>query len=540
MWQQAIAQHQAGNYERAIASFEQALKHKPDDSLAWNNRGIAPYELGRKEEALTKFCEAIANSEQTLKIWLDLSLVSLSLCSASFSLASTKSCVYLNPRLNIVGDKQSAKSLIIMSDIQFWRPVYQLFKPDEPLMREELKDFYVRRENSPVDRLVNLLALEDVAAKFLLAGHRGGGKTTELRRLEQKCAMEHTVVWVDTDTALDKFNIGYAEVVVLIGITIVERLAEIGWKLPRKLEQDLLSSLARVTSQHRETGGGQLELPKVFQELGMLLRVGFQRETTRTLEVKPALSDIIAKVNAIIAAAQAEKPKLLVIVDGLDRKDFPIALEMFSSSLFTDLKCHIVYAIPISLRYAPAFRQPMQSFTNLDLDNIPVFKCDESARPTDHPDKVGRHILADVILKRLTNLGDAYTSLFQPDALELLCEQSGGVIRHLVRLARRACEVALAQRASSIDRSMALAAVQQEHETYAIEDYHFPELEAVHRTGKLTSNIFDAPRQGKVVICDELLHYQLVLGYQDPKQGRWFDIHPILLADLKRWQKAKE
>ena len=107
-----------------------------------------------------------------------------------------------------------------MNDISFWRPVYQLFKPDEPLKKEELRDFYVRREDSPVDSLVNLLAMEDAAAKFLLAGHRGGGKTTELRRLEQKCLADYTVVWVDTDTALDKFNIGYAEVVVLIGITI--------------------------------------------------------------------------------------------------------------------------------------------------------------------------------------------------------------------------------------------------------------------------------------------------------------------------------
>jgi len=51
-------------------------------------------------------------------------------------------------------------------------------------MKEELRDFYVRREDSPVDSLVNLLAMEDAAAKFLLAGHRGGGKTTELRRLD--------------------------------------------------------------------------------------------------------------------------------------------------------------------------------------------------------------------------------------------------------------------------------------------------------------------------------------------------------------------
>jgi len=113
-------------------------------------------------------------------------------------------------------------------------------------------------------------------------------------------------------------------------------------------------------------------------------------------------------------------------------------------------------------------------------------------------------------------------------------------MRGLVRLARKACEVALAEKASHIDSSIARTAVQQEHRTYTIEDYHFPELETVHHTGQLTSNIFDSPRQGKVVICDELLHHQLVLGYQNPKRGRWFDIHPILLADLKRWQKAKE
>ena len=85
-----------------------------------------------------------------------------------------------------------------MSDIKFWKPAYQLFKPDEPLTKDELRDFYVRRDGSPVDGLVNLLAMDDTAAKFLLAGIGTGA--TELRRLEQRCAADYTVVWVDTDT----------------------------------------------------------------------------------------------------------------------------------------------------------------------------------------------------------------------------------------------------------------------------------------------------------------------------------------------------
>ena len=427
-----------------------------------------------------------------------------------------------------------------MSDIKFWRPVYQLFKPDEPLTKQELIDFYVSREDSPVTRLVNLLAMEDGAAKFLLSGHRGGGKTTELRRLEQKCLAEYTVVWVDTDAALDKFNIGYAEVLVLIGVTIVQRLAEIGWKLPKKLEQNLLESLARVTYQNKVTGEGKLELPKLFTDLGMLLRVGFQRETTRTREVRPALSEIGDRVNAIIAKAEADRPKLLVIVDGLDRKDFGIALEMFSSSLLTCLNCNIVYAIPISLRYSPAFRQPMEGFGEcMDLTNIAVFKCDDQKRPTRDPNNLGRHILTTVIEKRLAKLGESYKNLFQPDALKLMCEKSGGVMRELVRLARKACEVALVKKTAQIDLAIANDAVREVRKIYSIEDYHFPELDRVHRTGELTSNTFDSPRDGKIVICDELLHYKLILGYEDPERGRWFDINPILIEDLERWQAAR-
>jgi len=225
----------------------------------------------------------------------------------------------------------------------------------------------------------------------------------------------------------------------------------------------------------------------------------------------------------------------------LDRKDYRIALEMFSSSLLTELNCHIIYAVPISLRYSPAFRQPMQSFEKcLDLANIPVFKCHEQI-PTSKLDPVGRHILVTVIEKRLHKLGDNYKTLFQKEALELLCEKSGGVMRDLVRLARTACEVALRKKTSQVDLAIAQEAIREDRRTYSIEDYQFPELDAVHRTGGLSSKTFDSPKHGKIVICHELLHYKLVLGYYDPNFGSWFDINPILSEDLERWLiKAKE
>ncbi|WP_228040641.1 hypothetical protein [Nodosilinea sp. LEGE 07088] len=109
-----------------------------------------------------------------------------------------------------------------------------------------------------------------------------------------------------------------------------------------------------------------------------------------------------------------------------------------------------------------------------------------------------------------------------------------------MRLAKTACEVALRKQANQVDLATAQDAVREVRRTYSIEDYHFPELAAVHSTGGLTSKTYDSPREGKIVICDKLLHYKLVLGYEDPKKGRWFDVNPIVIEDLDRWQATQD
>ncbi|MBW4574490.1 MAG: tetratricopeptide repeat protein, partial [Aphanothece sp. CMT-3BRIN-NPC111] len=48
-----------GRYEEALASYDQALKFKLDHHEAWNNRGIALRNLGRYEEALASYDQAL-------------------------------------------------------------------------------------------------------------------------------------------------------------------------------------------------------------------------------------------------------------------------------------------------------------------------------------------------------------------------------------------------------------------------------------------------------------------------------------------------
>ncbi|MDZ8238643.1 MAG: hypothetical protein RMZ69_15950 [Nostoc sp. ChiQUE01a] len=429
-----------------------------------------------------------------------------------------------------------------MSDTNFWRTAYQLFKPEEPLATpEDLKSFYVHRDNSPVDKLVNLVEMKDDPAKFLLAGHRGGGKTTELRRLEQKLSHKYTVVWIDTQTSLERYNIGYAEVIVLIGLQIARQAIQSNWLFKKnKLLQGLLDSVKSVVYEDKGSKSESLGMPEFIEKAGIILKRGLTREVTKTLNVRPVLSEIITRVNNIIEAAENEQEqKLLIIVDGLDRHDQVTALEMFSSPVLIELNCHIIYSIPISLRYSPSFRQPMETFHKcLDLNNPPVFESDDNLCPTSNPEQKGREILINIINKRIDSLGDRYKGLFNPDALELICEKSGGVIRDLIRLALTACEIGSEKKLILIDLETAQEAVREVRRAYNLSDYHYPELDFIHRTGKLTTKTHSLPNKGEFIICDELLQNKLVLGYYNSMQESWFDINPILINDLERWQAA--
>jgi hypothetical protein len=197
-----------------------------------------------------------------------------------------------------------------MSDIKFWKPAYQLFKPDEPLSKsEDIRDFYVARDGSPVRSLVSSLEMSDVPEKFLLAGHRGGGKTTELRKLQQRFEVDYSVIWVDADTALARYVATSHEVVVLIGLNIFETSVQMGWHIPVKIQEELLEILKKVVYQEEDDNKSKIELPEFFRNAKFALSIGLQSGITKGLDIRPALSEIISKVNAVIKAAETGSQK---------------------------------------------------------------------------------------------------------------------------------------------------------------------------------------------------------------------------------------
>jgi tetratricopeptide (TPR) repeat protein len=68
-FEQALILSTNGDYEEAIASYDQALKFKPDYHKAWNNRGVALADLGRIEEAIASYNQALKFKPDFHEAW---------------------------------------------------------------------------------------------------------------------------------------------------------------------------------------------------------------------------------------------------------------------------------------------------------------------------------------------------------------------------------------------------------------------------------------------------------------------------------------
>jgi superkiller protein 3 len=58
-----------GRYEEALQAIDKALELNPDNSYAWNNKGIALRNLGRHEEALQAYDKALELNPDYSNAW---------------------------------------------------------------------------------------------------------------------------------------------------------------------------------------------------------------------------------------------------------------------------------------------------------------------------------------------------------------------------------------------------------------------------------------------------------------------------------------
>jgi hypothetical protein len=233
---------------------------------------------------------------------------------------------------------------------------------------------------------------------------------------------------------------------------------------------------------------------------------------------------------AISKLQQSGYKGLVVIVDNLDKinnlqKPFGRSQQEYlfvdQSECLTSLHCHVVYTMPLALKFSVDYQMLMQRFGEEPkmLPMVPVQHRDGSECAK------GLDLLRQMVLTRafpelsaegrLSRVTEVFDSA---DSLDRLCRTSGGHVRDLLRLLsewiKKGRQLPLA--GEVLDK---LIRSSRNDMVMTISKEEWELLRQVRQSRKV----------GRDPAYQNLIRRRLVFEYRDD-EGSWFDVNPILIG----------
>lgn len=442
-----------------------------------------------------------------------------------------------------------------MSDYSLARTIRDVFNASNPILPLPSGDpryvdcTAVRGNEDVVTQLYRCITWSDTLTTQLFTGHRGCGKSTELLRLRQRLIdAGYGVIYFEADEIIDIEDTAYTDVLVAIARQVFEGLSSLGVTLSDDLLEGIFAWFAEVVYEHTSTKSAQAAIEAeigaqvpglaqlVIHLLGKItgqLRTGVESKRNIRRRLDPQIAQLIDRINLLLRSGDVAlrgqgKQGLVVIADNLDRimyRTFDDGQRNSHDALFIEhgeqlraCQVHMVYTVPISMFYSP--RAGVLSNLFPDYQILPMIKTHTQ---TNVPWPEGLHMLREVLGRRID-----LAAIFEPQALNLLCEASGGHPRILMTLVRNACGYAANRFPQPIDVNAAERAISRLVSEYSrsIPEDHLPLLASVYRR--------------KQVINDDrhrlMLHNLSVLEYMNGAPP-WHDVQPIVTR-LDKFQDA--
>ncbi|NEP13948.1 MAG: ATP-binding protein [Symploca sp. SIO2C1] len=374
--------------------------------------------------------------------------------------------------------------------VQATNPANTLFVENPEQDKKYYIDFSSVRGGQIIDELRDNITLwsADAPTCQLFTGHIGCGKSTELLRLKAELEQEgfHVVYFV-SDQDLEMSDVDVSDILLAIARRVSESIEKLKVDEPRN-PKDIIKKVGKLLQTEIELSA-ESTIPGVGK-VGVNIDEDFKFEvgipgigevTVDSKEgvslVAPLIGKIAAKAKAspefrsklrerleprtagileainseLLVPAQEElkqhgKKGLVVIVDNLDKIDNSAKTWGRSQSeyLFVDrgeqlrkLKCHLIYTMPVALRFSNDIETLKQRFIQGPkvLPMVPVRFRDGSECSE------GMALLREMVLARaFPDLApeqrlQQITEIFDgSETFNRLCQVSGGHVRNLLRL----------------------------------------------------------------------------------------------------------
>lgn len=430
------------------------------------------------------------------------------------------------------GTETASVGTIIIQQYEAIDPASPLQIKD-PRQRSYYIDFSSIRFGATVEELKqNITDGTSESTCQILTGYVGCGKSTELLRLKGQLEEEgFYTIYIDASDVLDFGDIDGRDLLLAIARQIGTDLRRLNIPLRSESFTNLFAKLERSLTEIETTN--QLENSEELNRIVSLLKLDSlarqrYRQHLELQEIIDAINSDLLKPG-VIGTGQYRMRGLVVIVDNLDR------MGSFSGSsnrnsdehLFIDqgeflrkLNCHLIYTMPLSLKFSDEYDKIIQHFGEPKL--LPLVPLQHS---DGHRVEVSLALLKQVVMARAypnlmrnDQLERIYEIFDPPENLDILCQLSGGHLRTLLALVHRCLIHALD---FPITRSVVEEVVEQQRRefTQVISESEWDLLRQI-------------PQQGQANVEEKqyrsLLINRFVLEYQDDQGSLWYVINPIL------------
>lgn len=377
--------------------------------------------------------------------------------------------------------------------------------------------FYVEREDKPLNKLKRALLREHrQPPKYFFSGHRGCGKSTELNRLvvDEEINQKFFVVKYYVKDICDVNNLSYIDVLFSLGAQLFIEYSDRGKELRPELIKALENWKNDVVEQVRE----EIESFETSIEGGLkaffisvLSKFRSEDNTTKTIRTKiePRLSELIEKINLIVADIEGkEKKKVLVLIDDMDKPNLAQAKKIFYdyNTAITQPACSIVFTVPISIFFSQEFTAIRE--TRFFLPNVKLHHRNEK----NCKDEKGFNLMSFFIFHRMMK------DLIEPDACEYAISMGAGVFRETARIMQICADNAIASGRIRIIKDDVVRAESEIRSDFkrmlTSEDY------------VILKSVCENNEMHGIEKIGHLLHNLSILEYMNDET--WCDIHPTL------------
>jgi energy-coupling factor transporter ATP-binding protein EcfA2 len=421
------------------------------------------------------------------------------------------------------------------------KAAYRICTP-EPLDGEDLELYYVNlaevRKSEAIAGVSTILDFQEPGdhGTILFTGHRGCGKSTELKRLQRQWQKNFHVIYLEANEETDINDARYIDLYLIVIKQVEFELRKLGLRFDAGLLKGFEDWFKEVTEENERTvessvsmtGEVTLSSPGIIPFVAKLLvklmaqiKGSDKRKTTIRQTLEQDISRLKADINLLLddgmRKLRREFPNckdFLIIFDNLDRIPKGVSDHLFFdyAAQLQELHCTLIYTVPIAALYSPRNMSNTFGSPNIvPMVNIYQFERDRCDLAYNEPVLAK---MASVVEQRV----EVDAVFAERESLLELVRSSGGHVRQLMQMMQTACLTASTRGHAKIEAGDVLYAVNKAQFEFErlIPSEHYPLLAQTC----MSKNV-DKDETGQLMLFNTS-----VLEYNG--SNRWNDVNPLV------------